>query len=437
MAGKKWDWKSSWGWEDSYFGGYYNVLERYPEVKVNSKVDWQMRDGTKNKLSYYSYNKLIKLFLHRVTERKLQTRLITGMTKKSEETKSWFGSKEPKEFLELNAKSIEICIRNIGDSKDEFSNLIEYFKQVIIDTSFRIPLEFQDATRTTLEILFTVKASKKVTVNGISALKTGAVISIPLDSEKYPKSPELTGLANKLVAMLDIEYDPKSDRVNNLRAGKLDTNKLVEASCGNPNIYYQIVEDQTTKPFSVCILCDESGSMGGSKIDLQGKLIKILWETFSQILPPSKIYIYGHTTATGVSGKEVPMINIYNEPSSLKFEETILRMGRTLRNNMDGPAIEIIHERVRNMTDENILFISLSDGQPSANEYGGSRAIAEMKKIIEMCRRDKFVTAGIGIYDSTVKTIYPNYVILNSLDTTQVAANISRLLNHVVKTEFQ
>jgi len=457
--------KSSWGWEDSYFGGYFTVLDRYPRVKVNSKIEFKIKDDKKSQLGSWSHEKLVKLFLHRVSELELEKLLIKGITKKEERWKNYLGEDRVEEFLEIHKDSIKACIDRIVKTKDEFCNLISYFEKTLLITSLRIPMEFEDKTQDELGKLIRVVAAKPKIQDALSGeYKYRTAIYMAEDDIPYEKNPNISSHAAKLSALLDIDYDPKSDRVCNLRAGKLDTNKLVEAACGNPNVYYQEVEDQATKPFSVCILGDESGSMGGNKVELQRDVIKILWETFRQVLPPEKIFVYGHTSEEFNSAEDLPpiknedgedvdedddgddpdnyyerpIVRVYNEPSSLNFEETIEYMTRSNHeNNYDGPAIEVVYERVRQMTDENILFISLSDGQPSGENYGGKPAIADMKKIIERCRRDKFVTAGIGIMDSTVAQIYPNHVILKNLDQATVAASISRLLNHVVKTEFQ
>jgi len=447
---------SSWGWEDSYFGGYYSVLDRYPRLKVSSKIDFNIKDSKASQVGSYTHEKLVKIFLHRVNELGIQNKLITGITRKSETTRNFLGIKEEKEFLEISESAIDSCVKRIVEAKDEFCNLIDYFAPTLKLTSLRIPLEFEDDESQMMELL-TVKPSNPIIMDALSGdHKLNAVVYLSEENKNtYRRDSMITSHANKLAAMLDISYDPKSDRVNNLRAGKLDGNKLVEASCGNPNIYYQTVENQSTKPFSICILGDESGSMSGDKLRLQRDVIKILWECFRQVLPPEKIFVYGHTSemydpSTKLSEensdlddddpdwKERPVIHVYNEPSSLTFEDAIEYMTSvSTENNYDGPAIEIAYERVRQATDDNILFISLSDGQPHGVSYGGKPAKTDMKRIIEKLRRDKFVTAGIGIQDTTVKEMYPNYVVLYDLSSENVAANISRLLNHIVKTEFQ
>jgi cobalamin biosynthesis protein CobT len=206
---------------------------------------------------------------------------------------------------------------------------------------------------------------------------------------------------------------------------------LAEAVAHNDHVYYRVEEDQKTKPFSVVILCDESGSMAGSKIDTQHSLVKVLYSAFSQIMPQESISVYGHT------GDETPEIYVYQDKYNPNFLETIDDVHkRNLRENYDGPVVEAIHERVRSQTSNNILMIIISDGQPSGDhDYGGKEAMNELKRIIEKCKRDNFVIMGIGFDYSGVRQIYSyNTVVDNMRD---VVKNTTTLLNKVVKTEFQ
>ena len=68
-------------------------------------------------------------------------------------------------------------------------------------------------------------------------------------------------ITNEVNRLLDINFQPKSDVITNLKNGKLDIRKLGEIPGGNTNVYLRMEENQSTRPFNVCILCDESGSM--------------------------------------------------------------------------------------------------------------------------------------------------------------------------------
>ena len=252
----------------------------------------------------------------------------------------------------------------------------------------------------------------------------------PKDRQKCRFSDDEYAFAARLVKLLDINFDPAVDRINSLRMGKLDPRKVAEVIPGNMNVYYTHEENQTTKPFSVVILQDESGSMSEHyKIDYSKSILKTLYLAFSEILPQDKIYVYGH------SGDNKPEVFVYQDKYNQKFEERIESVD-SRDSNYDGPAIESVYEKVRGMTDDNIIFITLSDGQPCGCSYGGGDAKDNMKKVLEKCRRDGFVTVGLGILHFNDPTLYNYSCVIKSLGD-EMIKKTSHIINKVVKTEFQ
>ena len=237
--------------------------------------------------------------------------------------------------------------------------------------------------------------------------------------------------AEMLIKLLDISFDPKSDDVKNLRIGKLDTSKIAEIPAGNMSVYKQTVEEQDTKPFSVCILADMSGSMGqGKRIPSQLHMLNTLYLAMSQILPPDKLYIYGH------SGSNYPEIYTFYSPYDTEYEKNIKFYGQVnWCQNYDGPVIEAIHKKVRETNDDRIIFISLSDGEPCGNGYGGEAHNQELKRILERARRDEFVTVGIGIEADHVGRLYTYSKVVNDLKL--LPKEVSSIINQVVRVEFQ
>ena len=420
-------------WEESFYGGYWNVLNRHPEVSTDTNISWKMREDKPPTISYYMYDKLIKMFLLRVKDKDLSETMIKDMSLKEQENRY---TKKKEDFLEMSQHSVQNCIIEISsDRNHELSNLFSYYKDVIVNSSIRIPLNKGDQARKML-ISTKVRKFKFITPTSWSSSQEPYLeIGTEYSSGPYVVSKEELILANKLVDMLDISFDPTYGRVDNLKNGKLNTNKLAEISCGNLNVYYHDIEHQSTRPFSVCILGDQSGSMSGDKSKLLHSMTKILWEAFTQILPPEKIFVYGHTTGNfrrnKVTNSNVPKINVYNDPYNLDFERKVNEMNKAGGNNYDAEVIEFIHTKVREFTEDNILFICISDGLPC-----GDKPIPRLKAVVEKCKRDGFVTAGIGLIDSTVKEIYNNYLVLKTIND-EAPLKISRLLNHVVKTEFQ
>lgn len=162
----------------------------------------------------------------------------------------------------------------------------------------------------------------------------------------------------------------------------------------------------------------------------QYTIVKQLYLAFSDIIPQNKLYVYGH------SGRSQPELYVYQDAYRPNFLRTIDKMlHHNHSSNYDGPIIEEVYNQVRNSTDDRIIFIVLSDGQPAGDGYGGTQDRLKMKQIIEKCKRDEFVTVGVGIQYFTVKDLYQyNTVVTNLKD---MAKKVSHIVNHVVKTEFQ
>ena len=247
----------------------------------------------------------------------------------------------------------------------------------------------------------------------------------------YQFSDQERMISENLIKMLDINFDPKSDHVKNLKLGTLDTSKIAEVPAGNLSVYKQVVEEQDTKPFSVCILADMSGSMcQRSRVQSQLTLINSLYLAMRQILPEDKLYIYGH------SGQYQPEIYNFYTPYDTDYERNIKFYQKvSWYENYDGPVVEKIHKTIREKTDDRIIFITLSDGLPCGNNYGGDADNKDLKRILEKARRDSFVTVGIGIEADHVDQLYTYSKSIYDLST--IARDASSLINKVVRAEFQ
>jgi hypothetical protein len=249
-------------------------------------------------------------------------------------------------------------------------------------------------------------------------------------TSKYEFHREEIKNAELLVKMLDIDFEPKDDIVKSLRLGRLDTSKIAEVPAGNLSVYQQTLEDQDTQPFSVCILADMSGSMGGDRIQVQKQVMNSLYLAMSQILPANKLYIYGH------SGEYRPEIYTFYSPYDTDYEKNIQSYDSIdLCQNYDGPVVEEVHRKIRETNDDRIIFITLSDGEPCGNNYGSYDDVADLKRILEKCRRDSFVTLGIGIQTHHVKNLYTYSQVV--YDLSEMSKDVANIINKVVRAEFK
>lgn len=426
---------SSTGWETSYYGGYERTLYDHPEIKID--YDVQIYPGKGSKTSWYLGSKVLKLFLQRVDKFGLYKRLIHRATVEEDVSFSTFMKKSQK-YLVMHKDGINMALDSVIDNETELKNLFVHFQKDILDSEIRIKMKDEscDHVAAVSELLGKTTICKPYkrwdSISGFEEVPEPEFFTVDARDRSHASPTGLDSLyAKQLSEKLDISFDPDHDKINSLRAGKMDIAKLAEAVAGNEHLYYRIEEDQKTKPFNIVILCDESGSMSGSKLQHQYNLVKVLFESFSSIMPADRIAVYGHT------GESTPEIHVYHDKYNQTFWDTIGDMKhRDTRENYDGPVVEAIHERIRSMYgDDNILMIIISDGQPSGEGYGGKEAYDELKMIIEKCKRDNFVVTGIGFAYDGVKEIYHYNTVIT--DFSKLVEKVSTLLNKVVKTEFQ
>ncbi len=462
--------RSSSGWENSYYGGYRNVLWDHPEITLDDKLSWE--NPNTGKLGYYIFNKLIKLYL--LTAKKQNMQRVFTQSLRAEKLEE-HGQKFTRYHFTKN--SIAEYTQYASESKLELSNMFKHYKDIINETDiyYDVPdqeeegqgkgdqqkeakgsgkdqgkdegedqtpdsgdgqktpprkIKKPDVIRMIEQALDEIKERKIEShyINAITSCSDKVHFNI-LQERTMCRYTELELLqAGQLLNMLDISFDPAQDKIQSLKSGKLDVNKICEVSAGNFNVYSRMEENINTKPFSVCVLLDSSGSMGsydpGTHLYYGVSMMKVLYKAFSQILPLDKMYFYSHTQST---------VKVYNDKYNHNFDRTIEQIVGE-GGNYDSMIMEAVYKKVREHTDDNIIFITVSDGQPNAVDMHAP--IPQIKKIIEKCKRDGFVTMGIGVGYDLVKDIYPYHTVIRDVES-EFVQKTSLLINHVVKTEFQ
>lgn len=443
---------SLFGWEDSYFGGFERVVYDHPNIHIPNNI--RIEVNRMYSATWYVCEKVCKIFLLKVSKFCIGLNLVRD-AQVEEIINPMTGAKSKVYCVSRHAK--RNCIETIIDSDSEMKSLFQHYNDVIMDADFYIAVPEKDDKKQESPDSGGTRESSDHTMEELMSL-ANALSGI--DVQKYiwqdegkssvsgklkerttfkvmPKrrkscifTPDQIRMANSLVSLLDISFEPKEDIIENLICGKMSPHKVAEIPAGNTHVYYKVEQDVSTRPFSVCVLGDESGSMRGYFDRMQNELFKVLYYAFAQILPPQKMFFYGH------SGVTSPEIRVYHELYNPDFEHTIdHQLNNNYSENYDGPVIENVYERVRKQTSDNIIFISISDGAPAGRNYGGEPAIEELKRVIEKCKRDGFVTMGVGLRLGLVKKIYGYHTVVNNM--ADLVKNVSSLVNRVVKTEFK
>lgn len=455
------------GWERSHFGGFYRMISDYPYIKLDYDIKIELNDALTKQLSWYNADKLIKLYLL-----KAQSISLTGAFRQSEDVvvNKWSGSETKVIITHLDNTMV---FDELINSLPEFAPLFEHYKEGIFksylvkevkddeqqgggegssddqDDQEQQGSSEQEQSDEQEESSKQIEAAMQKMRKQLSDIKEHAPWQSKNSLCTFDSTPKFMQAnphnytidyqfskaeikdAENLIKMLDISFDPKEDVVKSLRAGKLDICKIAEVPAGSTSIYKQTVEDQDTKPFGVCILADLSGSMTCSnRLNMQKHVLNVLYLAMSQTIPPDKLWIYGH------SGDEQPEIYPFYTPYDTEYEKNILNYSNIeYCQNYDGPVVEAIHKKIREVSEDRIIFISLSDGQPSGQGYGSDEDVDDMKKILERARRDDFVTIGIGIQYLCVDGLYTYHKVVDDLST--LVKDVSHIVNKVVMTEFK
>lgn len=481
--------KSITGWEDSYYGGYMRLIRDYPYVRIPSSIDH--KEGTvKSTLPYYESSKLRQMFLNLVNKHGLSDLLLDARNSKviTKTKYNYFTFKnETTEAIVVEAKpeDIEYVIAKISKAEPELAPLFKHFKESLMNSVFSVTIPPKDETppnsgggqeqgadgqggegqdgasepdpkksKAEAEPNYSVDESgnidfkseeqmneflseiQKVLQSEVEKVVEGNlnkggwnILSSSGGSPKfrteelraspYQLCEKISRNAQRLDRLLDITFDYDKDIVKSLRLGKLDLSKIAEVPAGNLSVYQREMEDQTTKPFSVCLLIDESGSMWGDNIRLARDICKMMHLCLSNVLEPDKLFIYGHSDMD---------IFTYQTPYVRDFERRIDNM-TDRSSNYDTAIIEAVHEKVRSFTDDRIIMLVLSDGQPC--NYDPTKH----KQVCERAKRDDFIIGGIFVDYPGIEDMYNYNVTIHDLK--KGPENVSQLLNKIVKTEFQ
>lgn len=181
---------------------------------------------------------------------------------------------------------------------------------------------------------------------------------------------------NGLVNTFSKFFVEQEYRLTGMRRGVLDTNKLAEAYQAVETVYSNKFK-RTTPGLDVCVLIDESGSMGGTNIASARKCAILLNEVFLR-LKQCDFYVYGHTADNRHMGEVT--INVYRD----HWNRNRYALGKVegYSNNKDSVAIEETYKMVRKQTSKPLLMFVISDGAPNAYGLRGQPAVEEVKKVV-------------------------------------------------------
>ena len=237
----------------------------------------------------------------------------------------------------------------------------------------------------------------------------------------------------------DYQFSLKS-----MRTGRLDTDKLAEAKQGVQTIYERMGEVRTNK-LCVTILVDESGSMAGYKADKAREAAIFLKESLESV-PDVELFVYGHSAdmpsshlrdLDGKGGSGSTQIFVYKEPGTVVSPKAMGAIhGRY--ENRDGVAILATAKRVRQRTQNQGVFIVISDGSPSAQNYGGHTAREHVKRSAIEVEKMGFQVIQVTIGGYKSKDMFKNVIDMEDMDKfpTQFVSFLKTKINSLIKEKI-
>lgn len=219
------------------------------------------------------------------------------------------------------------------------------------------------------------------------------------------------------------------------RSGDIDENSLFKLRLDDDRVMCQM-DQVRTKRIAVCLLVDESGSMGGEKITEARNVAICLAEGLKGI-HGVVASIYGHTAEEHLLALGC-CIREYLTPRAPEIASCMQMKGRC--ENHDGFAIQDTARRFQadyGAFDRKIIFV-ISDGSPHGADYGGAKALDHVRAVSEACRKVcRIEVYGIGIanaYDNELgaRMYGPgNFVVIK--DTVSSLQIMARFVAQVAK----
>jgi hypothetical protein len=239
----------------------------------------------------------------------------------------------------------------------------------------------------------------------------------------------------QLKRKINLYGDTRVNTIRNQRRGKLDKRMLHKIPLGRTDLFKNVIIDED-KPLDVCLLIDESGSMGTWKMRKARETAIALRESLkdNQAL---NLWVFGHT-ADGYDwgNKGETNMSVYWSPT---YQSDIKAMGamRARSENRDGMAILASAERVKAESPSigsNKLMIVISDGEPSADQYRFHLSVPHTKKCVRHIETQGWNVIQIGISgarERIMKDMFSNYIMCE--ETSELPTKVSKIIRKVIK----
>ena len=326
--------------------------------------------------------------------------------------------------------------------KEKLSRALEKFAKELADYSLDRDTISDELANEIDELADSDYSEEKWDVSRALGLKQGGKVTwrnqraSSYDKNQYDEAEKnMKSAIGQLKRKIQLYGDTRINTIRNQRRGKLDKRMLHKIPLGRPDLFKNVIIDED-KPLDVCLLVDESGSMGTWKMAKARETAIALRESLkdNQAL---NLWVFGHT-ADGYDwdGKGDTNMSVYWSPT---YKSDIKAMGamRARSENRDGMAILASAERVKAESPSigsNKLMIVISDGEPSADKYRFPISVPHTKKCVRHIEGQGWNVIQIGISgarERVMKDMFTNYILCD--DTAELPTKVSKVIRRVIK----
>ena len=236
----------------------------------------------------------------------------------------------------------------------------------------------------------------------------------------------------KLKRKIDLYGETNKLTIRNQKRGRIDKRLLHRIPMGRMDLFKNTII-KTDNPLDVCILVDESGSMGHYTMREARRAAISMKEALADN-PKLNLWVFGHTADR--NGKGETEMTEYWSPT---MKDRPLAMGgmRAKYENRDGTAIVASADRVKAQAptaNTNKLMVIFSDGDPSADRYRGKDAYdhtASCVKHVEARGWNVIQVGFAGAREQTMNHCFTNWIYVPETD--RLADKVSKIIRKVIK----
>lgn len=234
-------------------------------------------------------------------------------------------------------------------------------------------------------------------------IKINRMTTVPqeyIDGYKQIASP-LISVSKRLQKQIipKLRDESEGGRINGLLFGRrINARSIID---DDGRIFYNKKYPDDEPKMAVAVLVDESGSMSWCDRVTSARTAAIVLYDFCTSLG-IPLAMYGHTEDW--DGKPIVEIYNYTEFDSVDKNDRFRVMDMSARcGNRDGAALRFVAERLEKRPEKVKILITISDGQPAGNGYGGTAAEADLRGI-----KREYKNKGVTMFAAAIGDDKPN-----------------------------